>query len=102
MFIFHVQQSSARTFAYRHNWRWLMPNLNTRDATDHWKSSMYNSYIYSKDDVRSPFVKFSLVAVNYVLWNCEEQACEQATGDWGVEDFFLQSFNFLRAGVSFF
>jgi hypothetical protein len=36
-----------------------MPNLNTRDATDRWKSPlwMYNGYIYSKDDVRSPFVK---------------------------------------------
>jgi hypothetical protein len=34
-----------------------MPNFNTRGATDHWKSSMDVQRLYSKDDVRSPFVK---------------------------------------------
>jgi hypothetical protein len=35
-----------------------LPNFNTRGATDAEKAPwMYNGYIYSKDDVRSPFVK---------------------------------------------
>jgi hypothetical protein len=39
---------------------WWMPNFNTRGATNRWKSSMHVQRlytVYSKDDVRSPFVK---------------------------------------------